>query len=204
MPSKIIVTLGLLAGSVLLTQCQTDGKRERSPSQCRGMPSKIIVTLGLLAGSVLLTQCQTLMSGGEGARGVPRVELEGVYHQEVVDACHEVFSAHDYVRAGQRGPRLLYERPGTTMEFLAWGGLSTDERLLNRLVVTIHDLGSDAFEVECQPFIVTHAGGHMEEARKVSRYRSGPYQRMLEEVRDRAHAQCLPGGVGGWDASVLD
>jgi hypothetical protein len=131
------------------------------------------------------------------------METQGVYFEELVDACHEVFAEHDFVRSGARGTRLMYEKPGSTLDFLAWGGLTTDEKLMVRAAVTIHELGVDAFEVDCQPYIVTNAGGHMEEARKVSRLQSGKYQKILDEVKRRVETNRLDFGQG-WDRSSLD
>ena len=79
------------------------------------------------------------------------------------------------------------------MDFLAWGGLYSDDEMVERLNIYIRELGVDSFEVECQPYLVSNVGRHMEEARKISRMKSKKYQRLLEEVKESAI------GVGALD-----
>lgn len=161
-----------------------------------------LLTLGALLGmALMLTQCQTLTLDMRKSGTLPRIELEGVMFHEIEEACTEVFGAEDFRKAGVRGTRLLYERPGSTMDFLTWGGLRTDEKILVRLAIHMRQLGADAFEVECQPFIVTSAGGHMEAARKISRLSSGKYQKLMDQVKERVtNARNPYGSLEGLEA----
>lgn len=144
-------------------------------------------TLQILAGAIalmILTQCQTMSLDMQKSGSVPRVTIEGVYREQVISACTEVLREHDYRFSKSRGSVYLYEKPGTTMDFLAWGGFSSDQEVVIRLAVSIRELGN-AQEVEAQPFIVLRPGEHMEEARKISRLKTGKYQKLLDEVKDR-------------------
>lgn len=162
------------------------------------MQGKLAV-LQLLAGTVaFLTQCQTLTLDMQKSGTLPRAEIQGVFFQEVVDACGEVFAEHGYRLAAAHGPRRIYEKPGSTMDFLAWGDFSMGDELVERLNINIRELGPEAFEVDCQPYIVTEAGGHMEKARKISRLKSRKYQEMIDEVKERA----LSGHLAGYDDTV--
>lgn len=146
-------------------------------------------TLQILGGTfalMFLTQCQTLSLDMQKSGSVPRVSIDGVYREQVISACTEVLREHDYRFSKSLGAVYLYEKPGSKMDFLAWGGFSTDEEIVIRLAVAIRDLGSSQ-EVEAQPYIVLRPGEHMEEARKISRLKTGKYQKLLNEVKERVY-----------------
>ncbi len=157
--------------------------------------SRFLTLIGL---SVLLTQCQTLTLDMRKSGTLPLVEIQGVYFAEIVNACADVLGEEDFRLAGAKGPRRIYEKPASTMDFLAWGGFYSDDEMVIRLNVYIRELGVDAFEVECQPFIVTNVGRHMEDARKISRLKGRKYQRLLNRIRDRALAGRPAGVAGGY------
>ncbi len=131
-----------------------------------------------------LAGCSTLSLDMETSGTVPEVEIEGAFFEEIVDGCHEVLPKEGYKFVGQRGSCVIFEKRASTMDYLAWGGWSTSEdELVERLRLNVREVGSDSFQLECQPFFVTDAGGHMEEARKISRLKSGKFQRLLEDVK---------------------
>ncbi|MFT5404251.1 MAG: hypothetical protein ACI9DF_003094, partial [Verrucomicrobiales bacterium] len=112
--------------------------------------------LGLLLGlSLVFTQCQTLTLDMRKAGTMPHTEIEGAYLQEVIDACSEVFAESEYRFLRRKGSRFLYEKDGSTIDFLKWGGFSSDTKVVERLNIYIRELGSDSFELECEPFIVS-------------------------------------------------
>lgn len=162
-----------------------------------GKYSRFSLLLVLIA---LLTQCQSLSLDMQKSGNMPRVIIEGVYREQVVTACNEVLMNHDFRFSANRGNNYLYERPSSTMEFLAWGGgFSSDQEVVVRLALRIRELG-DSHEVDCQPFIVIRPGEHLEEARKMTRLKSRKYQKILNEIR----ARCYEGGElpeewGAWD-----
>ena len=143
----------------------------------------------LLALTALLTQCQTMSLDMQKSGTMPSVTIEGVYLEQVVSACSDVLKDHGYRFSSKRGNNYLYERPSSTMEFLAWGGFSTDQEVVVRLALYIRELG-DAHEVVCQPFIVSRPGEHLEDARKMTRLKSRKYQKLLNEIKER----CYEGG----------
>ena len=153
--------------------------------------------LALLA--ALLTQCQTMSLDMQKSGSMPRVTIEGVFREQVVTACNEVLRKHDFRFSASRGSTFLYERPSSTMEFLAWGGFSTDQEVVIRLALRISELGG-AYEVECQPFIVIRPGEHLEEARKMTRLKSRKYQKILNEIKERCYEGGeLPEDWAAWD-----
>ncbi len=117
------------------------------------------------------------------------VEIDGVYRQEVIDATAEVMEAEGYKYLRSRGPVYLYEKPGSKMDYLAWGGWNSDQEVAERVSLQIRDAGPDAVELRCEPFIVVDPDKHMEEARKMSRMKSGKYRKLLESIKER----CLDG-----------
>ena len=135
----------------------------------------------------LLTQCQTMSLDMQKSGKLPNVTIDGVFREQVVHACNEVLRDHDYRFSARRGSNYLYEKPGSAMDFLAWGGFSTDQEVVVRLALYIRELG-DAYEIECQPFIVTRPGEHLEEARNVARLKRGKYQKLLDEIKERVYA----------------
>ncbi len=158
------------------------------------------LALGWLVLSFGLAGCSTLSLDMEKSGTLPTVEIEGVFFEEIVDACNEVLPQHGYEFVRQRGTRLMYEKRASTMDYLAWGGWSTNEdELIERLSVNLREMGADSFELECQPYFVTDAGGHMEEARKISRMKRGKFQRLLEEVKASCRQISEAYGVVDWD-----
>ncbi len=151
----------------------------------------------LLILTAVLTQCQTLSLDMQKSGNVPNVTIEGVYQEQVVSACSDVLKDHGYRFSTSRGSSYLYEKPGSRMDFLAWGGFSTDQEVVVRVAVHIRKLG-DAYEVECQPYIVIRPGEHLEDARKMTRMKTGKYQKLLNEIKER----CYQGGPlsENWEA----
>ena len=151
--------------------------------------------------SSILTQCQTLTLDMRKAGTLPQTEIEGAYVQEVIDACTEVFGENDYRFVRRRGPRFLYEKEGTMMDVLKWGGFSSETKVVERLSVHIRELGADSFEVECEPFIVSRPDDYMEESRKINRLKVGKYQKMLDAVRESCQRGGLPTEeIEDWDS----
>lgn len=156
------------------------------------------IVLFLFSGlTVFLMQCQSMTLDMQKSGTLPTVDIQGVYLAEIEGAFKDVLTEHDYRFVSSSGPRLVYEKPASTMDFLAWGGLYSDDEMVERLSIYIRELGVDSFEVECQPYLVSNVGRHMEETRKISRMKSKKYQRLLNEVRDSA----VGAGMGALDYS---
>ena len=162
-----------------------------------GKYSRFSLVLVLVA---MLTQCQTLTLDMQKSGSMPSVTIEGVFREQVVTACNDILKNHDFRFSASRGSSYLYERPGSTMEFLAWGGsFSSDQEVVVRLALRIRELG-DAYQVECQPFIVIRPGEHLEEARKMTRLKSRKYQKILNEIKERCYEGGeLPENWEDWD-----
>lgn len=148
---------------------------------------------GIIAILIALPQCQTMSLDMRKSGKVPTVTVEGVYADQIRLACDSVFQEADYRFLRARGNRrFIYEKPGTAMHFLAYGDFSmSDDKIVERLSISVQSVGPDAYQIDCEPFIVTDPDDHMEEARPISRLKRGKYQSLLNQVK----ALCDAGGV---------
>lgn len=101
-----------------------------------------------------------------------------------------VFQENDYLShyMDPDSGTLVFEKEGSKGQSLAYNGLvGTHEGqvTLNRVKVRLIDRGSGSFRLSCQAYIVRDAGTMGGDEIKLGGMRSGPYQKLLDEVADR-------------------
>jgi hypothetical protein len=113
------------------------------------------------------------------------VEIHGSTPAPIRDAIVAVFQAHEYLLAGPGLTKLVFERKGSNWDNVAYGNWIDERGIWVRVKVTIVALGADLSRVECHAFLVRGRGESTEEEIRVSNYRSGPYQKLMDEVAAR-------------------
>jgi len=81
---------------------------------------------------------------------------------------------------------MVFEKEGTRKHQIAYGGLADDSPVRERVRAEIVQLLDGTQRLECKAYIVRHAGdSFFEEEVRLANSRSGPYQRLLDEVLQR-------------------
>jgi hypothetical protein len=141
----------------------------------------------LLAGTALLTACHSTQDSGSG--GFASVTITNRSPSEIRLATTQVFQADGYELSSLGD--MVFEKQGSRMNQLAYGGLiatQENDRTWVRVRVSIVDLGPGAQRLQCQAFFVPHRGdSFFEEERRVYNIQRGPYQDLLNQVKDQLH-----------------
>jgi hypothetical protein len=122
------------------------------------------------------------------------VEITNSTPQAIRAATIAVFQEADFgAFHGPDGYSWVFEREATRGESLAYNGVVATHYgsiTLNRVRTRLLDRGNGSFRLSCQAYIVTDAtsfmGGH---ENPLSNMRSGPYQKLLDEVVERLKKQ---------------
>ena len=82
---------------------------------------------------------------------------------------------------------MVFEKEGSRGDQILYGGLGGAEyngAVIVRVKAEIVDVtGPDARRLQCQAYIVRHAGeGVFEDKQRLANFRGGPYQKLLDEV----------------------
>lgn len=95
----------------------------------------------------------------------------------------------DGYKATSAGGQLIFEKEASKLTNVAYEGVVGSHygaQTLLRVKVTLVDLGASAYRLQCQAYIVKDAGdSFFAEEQKLANVRSGPYQRLLNEVAKR-------------------
>jgi hypothetical protein len=157
-------------------------------------------TVGLLAGLLVVGPLLAILSTGcsTAARGGPSnfasVVIDGHTSDEIRRAAIDVFTSHYYTTAMGGTDTLVFEKAGGGMDNLLYGGWSPGEITI-RVKVHLSSSGPTSYLVSCQGFMVRDANDPMvEDEQQLSKMRRSPYQKLLEEVREKVSqpASTLP------------
>src|SRR6266481_4345277 len=128
----------------------------------------------------LLAGCQS--TDKPASASFASVVISGNTPGQIRDAAIEIFEDHAY-KATQIDPeRLVFEKEGSGMNNFAYGSWLAGDRVWVRVKADIVPVGEMAFRLQCHAYMVRDRGGATEEEVALSRLRSGPYQKLLEEV----------------------
>lgn len=161
-------------------------------------PIKIIPIIHrLLAGrglpwSGLMLVAALFLNGGCRGMNKPAsasfasVEIKHKTVDQIQEACVAVFKEDGYSVASSAPNNMIFEREGSRMNQLAYGGLIEDRGVWVRAVAEIVSLSADTHRLQCKAYIVRHYGdSFFEEQTRLSNLRRGPYQRLLRQVVKR-------------------
>lgn len=110
------------------------------------------------------------------------VVISGNTPGQIRDAVVEIFRENGY-KAAQTDPAgLIFEKEGSRMNNFAYGSWLGGTPVWFRVKAAIVPVGEMTFRLHCKAYMVQDKGGATEEEVELSRYRSGPYQKLLNEV----------------------
>jgi hypothetical protein len=113
------------------------------------------------------------------------VTLRGHEPLTIRRTVESVFSEEGYVDASRRG-LWCYERGTSKMGQLLHGGWFDDEGVRERVKLKLIPLSEGVFRLESEAVMVRDAGdAFFEEETRMTRLKSGPYRKLLEEVEQR-------------------
>jgi hypothetical protein len=113
------------------------------------------------------------------------VALQGPTTAQIRQTALDVFKENLF-QASYAGPEnLVFEKPGSRMNDMAYGGWF-DEPVWVRVKLVITRYGVESHLVACDAFIVRDRGSSVfEEEQRFYKISKGPYQKMLKEIKAR-------------------
>ena len=83
--------------------------------------------------------------------------------------------------------QMVFQKEGTRGQNLAYEGIANTHygaQSVVRVRAEIVDLGNGSYRLQCHAFIATGVGDpFFEEEKPLANFRSGPYQRLLDQVQ---------------------
>lgn len=114
------------------------------------------------------------------------VSIQHSTTDQVKQATLAVFAENGYEVALSKGEQIVFEKQGSAMNQVAYGGWIAGQDVWVRVPVTIVPLAPGSHRVECRAYMVRNKGDtFFEEEVKLSRVRKKPYQKMLKDVAAR-------------------
>ena len=138
--------------------------------------------------------CAALVSGGcslgkPGSASFASVVVANRSIEQIQQATTTVFRGDGYTAFTESGETLVFEKEGTRGDNLAYNGLVNTHygaQTIVRVRTDVVDLGGGTYRLQCQAFMVRNANdSFFEEESRLSNFRSGPYQKLLDEVAKR-------------------
>ena len=140
------------------------------------------MTLAACLGVLLGAGCSS--TGKKNVPGFASVVVHAHTHDQVRDTVAQVFREHGYQVMQNGWAKLVLEKEGSSMDKLAYGSWMEGGAWL-RVNVSLFDVSSDTYRLECQAFAVRGRGEALEEEIKLSRLHRRQYQDILDEVAKR-------------------
>jgi hypothetical protein len=136
--------------------------------------------LALLLSGLLLAGCKS--APATGSTWMASVVIPEVTSSQIRVTAVDVFQIHGYQVKSMTGGEVVFDRPGTRTENVLYGTLSSG--VWTRVKVRVRDHGPDARLLECNAYRVeNHDDRALETERQL--LKSGPYQKLLDEVKAR-------------------
>jgi len=114
------------------------------------------------------------------------VTIKGHSKNDIARVTAQVFQEDGYRGGSMKGHPMVFQKEGSRMTDLAYGGVADTyygAKTLVRVKVDIVTLGEDSHRLQCQAYVVKDAGdSFFEDEQKLANIRSGPYQSLLNKV----------------------
>jgi hypothetical protein len=147
-----------------------------------GRPFSIRVVPLLIVCALVTWGCQSAPK--TGSSWLASVILHGKTVSQIRITTIDVFQKEAYELRSAEGNELVLEKRGSTMSSVLYGDWSGG--VWTRVKLRIRDYGPDARLLECNAYRVRGRGDAVfEEEQKLSSMKSGPYQKLLDEVKQR-------------------
>jgi hypothetical protein len=147
------------------------------------------------AGLLVLVATCALVAGGVGCRSAGSDNIRTQSHAAVVihsatpeqiqQTAIEVFKLDLYDVAKSSTTHLVFEKPGSRMADIAYGGWLQGDVWL-RVKVDIKSYTQNSMVVECNGFMIRdHGDSFFEEETRLPWFRKKPFQDLLDRVKNR-------------------
>jgi hypothetical protein len=134
----------------------------------------------LLATALALSACKSAAPGN----ALAAIEIHGNTPGQISAVATEVFREAGYA-VRRSGPNsLVGEKKAGAWSDLSYGNW-TGNPVWVRLRTSISPVSERVFRLECKAWLVRDRGDTTEEEIELSKFRSGPYQKLLEDVAKR-------------------
>ena len=146
------------------------------------LPLRALALFALLA-TLAATGCK---SSSGGAAGFASVLIPDRSEAEIRQMAVTVFIGNGYESLLPPGGGLVFEKHGSRANDIAYGGWIDDRTARVRVKAEIELQPDGSRRLQCQAYMVAHAGdSFFEEEHKLAHYKSGPYQKLLDETARR-------------------
>jgi hypothetical protein len=116
------------------------------------------------------------------------VTIYGRSPEEIGGATVQVFREAGY-SGGAGGRQMVFQKEGSRSDDIAYNGIANTHygaKTALRVKTELVTLPGNSYRLQCQAFMVRNAGdSFMEEEQRLVNARSGPYQKLLDQVEKR-------------------
>jgi hypothetical protein len=156
------------------------------PANFLKFPSHTLAASLLLSLAWLVAGCKSTPPGPSASLAF--IEIQGKTSLEIARTVSEVFKEANYVSVrppANRDMTFIFEKQGTTGDLLMYGDWSPNAPWY-RVKLSIRTLDPQTELVECDVYrVVGHGDARFEEETKLSRFKKGTYQDLLNRVKER-------------------
>jgi hypothetical protein len=157
-------------------------KKERMNTTASFRFNFVVLALLVLA---LLTGCHLSQPG---SASFASVLISDRGEAEIRAKTIAVFAGAGYEAMLAGDAELVFEREGTRGNEIAHGGWIEGEGVRERVRVRIVLLSPGQYRLQCQAYMVRHAMDPvLQDEVRLKKFRSRPYQKLLDEVAGRLH-----------------
>jgi hypothetical protein len=148
----------------------------------RSFRSLFLSLLGLL----LASGCRT---GEPTSASFASVDIPGRTPDQICQTAGKVFQENGYAVRSLSPSGMVFEKEGSQGQSLAYGGVVDTYyggSTIVRVRAAVVDLSSGTYRLQCKAYMVRHANdSFFEDESALLNFRSGPYQKVLNEVAKR-------------------
>jgi hypothetical protein len=147
-----------------------------------GFPNVLVaLALGFAAAG-----CQSPHGQNAGSSSLASVMIKNKSAEEIQKATTDVFLEDSYRLAGVSGNMMVFEKPGSRANDLAYGGLLAQQPVTIRIKIVMEVLSPTTDLLKLDAFMVTSAGdSFFAEEIPVHKPRKAPYQAYLNKIKRR-------------------
>ena len=136
---------------------------------------------------LLLTGCNSLHEPSSAS--FASVVIAAQPPEAIKTATEHVFAENGYANYPTGPTTMIFEKEGSRMNDIAYNGVvgtHYGQGTLVRVKTELVPLADGSFRLRCQAFMVRNAGdSFFAEEIRVKNFRSGPYQKLLDDVAKR-------------------
>jgi hypothetical protein len=135
--------------------------------------------------AMLTPGCQS--SHGWSSDRKASVMIANRSREEIMTATRDIFREHSYQILRNGPDEYVFEKRGSSMDTVVYGDLS-GEPVWVRVKLVLHEHSPSETLVECDAYIIRgHGNSFFEEEQKLPKYKHGPYQELLDQIKTRLH-----------------